>query len=92
MGLFTGSSTEAAPAAPLAQVQAIQQEIGLELAKANATELVNKLTENCFAACFAQPQALVTAGQETCTNQCVEKYMRAWNVVSKAYVARIQQQ
>ncbi|QLG72162.1 hypothetical protein HG535_0C05160 [Zygotorulaspora mrakii] len=66
----------------------LRNQITQELAVANATELVNKVTENCFKKCLNSPYA---DGNENCVDQCLAKYMRSWNVVSRAYIARIQQ-
>ena len=66
----------------------LKTQIAQELAVANASELVNKVTENCFEKCLSSPYA---NGEEGCVDQCLAKYMRSWNVISKAYVARIQQ-
>jgi len=72
--------------------QDIQNQISQELAIANATELVRTITENCFDKCVDTPQALFDSVQETCIAQCREKYMRSWNTISRAYIARIQNQ
>lgn len=66
----------------------LKNQIGQELAVANATELVNKATENCFAKCLKSPYS---DGNENCVDECLAKYMRSWNVVSRAYISRIQQ-
>ncbi|AAS50222.1 AAL144Cp [Eremothecium gossypii ATCC 10895] len=66
----------------------LKGQIAQELAVANATELVNKVTENCFEKCLMAPY---TSKQDTCVDQCLAKYMRSWNAISQAYVARIQQ-
>ncbi|CCH41218.1 hypothetical protein BN7_755 [Wickerhamomyces ciferrii] len=62
-GLF-GGSTGSNPAvssttvAPNSQVkEQLKAQIGQELAIANATELVNKITENCFEQCQREPFA-----------------------------------
>lgn len=89
MALF--GSTPAATQPALIKTQ-LQEQITQELAVANATELVNKITQNCFDKCVLQPQDQITAQQNTCVNQCLEKYMRSWNVISKTYVARIQKE
>lgn len=70
----------------------LQDQIKQELAVANATELVNKITQNCFDKCILQPQDQITPQQSGCVNQCLEKYMRSWNVISKTYIARIQKE
>ncbi|ODQ63841.1 putative mitochondrial import inner membrane translocase subunit [Nadsonia fulvescens var. elongata DSM 6958] len=69
----------------------IQEQISQELAIANATELVQKITENCFQNCVKNPGSTIDAAQKKCTEQCFEKYMHGWNLVSRAYITRIQQ-
>lgn len=68
--------------------QKLKEQIAQELAVANATELVNKTTESCFEKCLTSPYI---SPNEGCVDQCLAKYMRSWNVVSKAYIARIQE-
>lgn len=69
----------------------LQDQVAQELAIANATELVNKVTANCFDLCFPQPGPSISNGERECTKKCMEKYMHAWNLLSRTYVARIQQ-
>ncbi|KAK6200161.1 Tim10/DDP family zinc finger-domain-containing protein [Scheffersomyces amazonensis] len=96
MALF-GSSTAAASASspattPSQQLKKeIENQISQELAVANATELVSKITENCFEKCISQPANVLRPQEDQCVSQCLEKYMRSWNVISKAYITRIQQ-
>lgn len=58
-GLFGGSPSTPVTSAPLssssAVVDQLKQQIAQELAVANATELVNKMTENCFEQCQRAP-------------------------------------
>lgn len=89
--IFGGSSAPSGkPAASSpADIKAqLKTQIAQELAVANATELVNKVTENCFEKCLNAPYA---NSQDNCVDQCLAKYMRSWNAISKAYIARIQQ-
>ena len=93
-GLFGGSSSSAPVTATKVDSSAAEikekwkAQIAQELAVANATELVNKMTENCFEQCLKAPYQSTEDG---CVNQCLEKYMRAWNTISKTYIQRIQQ-
>lgn len=92
----SGSSKTEPQSTPISQSSAdikkqIQTNISQELAIANATELVNKITENCFEKCIIKPGSVLSASEQTCTKQCMEKYMQAWNTVSRAYISRIQQ-
>lgn len=70
----------------------LQNQISQELAAANASELVRTITENCFEKCILIPKDTLSPQELTCIAQCREKYMRSWNVISKAYVGRIQQE
>uniref|UniRef100_A0A060TDZ5 Mitochondrial import inner membrane translocase subunit n=1 Tax=Blastobotrys adeninivorans TaxID=409370 RepID=A0A060TDZ5_BLAAD len=84
-------STSSSSASNTELKKQIQEQISQELAVANATELVNKITENCFQSCFGVPGDSITAAEQTCTTQCMQKYMMAWNLISRSYIARIQQ-
>lgn len=100
-GNIFGSSSASKEAAPLststvsnknAEIKKqLESQIAQELAIANATELVNKITENCFDKCIPRPGPVITAPENECTRQCMEKYMYAWNLISKAYITRVQQ-
>ncbi|KAK9473340.1 TIM13 mitochondrial intermembrane space protein-like protein [Dipodascopsis tothii] len=91
--LFGGSSAPAAPANPaVAEAKAkLQAQIAQSLAVANARELVEKITSNCFSKCVPQPGPQLTAAESDCLAKCADKYMVSWNLVSKAYISRIQQ-
>ncbi|CAN6672379.1 mitochondrial import inner membrane translocase subunit Tim13p [Trichomonascus vanleenenianus] len=69
----------------------IQDQIAQELAITNATELVNKITENCFEKCIPVPGTSISPAEQDCTRKCMEKYMHAWNIISRSYISRIQQ-
>lgn len=69
-------------------VQKLKAQIQQELAIANATELVNKVGENCFEKCLTSPYS---SNNDVCIDQCLAKYLRSWNVISKTYIARIQE-
>ncbi|EKG10864.1 Mitochondrial inner membrane translocase complex Tim8/9/10/13-zinc finger-like protein [Macrophomina phaseolina MS6] len=70
---------------------AVMQQVRQEAAVANARQLVEKLNEHCFERCVPKPGTSLSKGEETCFSQCMEKYMSAWNVVSRQYVAKLQQ-
>ncbi|KAF4313725.1 protein translocase subunit [Botryosphaeria dothidea] len=70
---------------------AVMQQVRQEAAVANARQLVEKLNEHCFERCVPKPGTSLSKGEETCFTQCMEKYMSAWNVVSRQYIAKLQQ-
>jgi import inner membrane translocase subunit TIM13 len=95
MGFFGTSAPAASDNKVLSDSSSVKKEIqdliAQELAIANATELVSKITENCFDKCITQPSTSLNGQEDLCVNQCLEKYMRSWNVISKSYINRIQQ-
>jgi len=60
-----------------------------ELAVANAQELVNKAGERCYAKCVTKPGDSLSSSEQTCLTRCFERYMEAFNVVSRTYIARL---
>ena len=47
---------------------------------------------NCFGKCVPKPGSTLSAGEETCMTQCMEKYMAAWNTIGKEYTNRLQRE
>ncbi|KAG8627672.1 hypothetical protein KVT40_005155 [Elsinoe batatas] len=74
------------------QVQAFKDEIRKQAAVENARHLVEKLNEHCFAHCVPKPGTSLSSGETTCFTHCMEKYMAAWDTVSRQYVSKIQSQ
>ncbi|KAF1938078.1 hypothetical protein EJ02DRAFT_458159 [Clathrospora elynae] len=70
----------------------IMRQVQQEAAMQNARMLVEKLNEHCFERCVPKPGTSLSKGEEGCVTSCMEKYMGAWNTVSKQYVARIQRE
>jgi len=70
----------------------IMRQVQQEAAMQNARMLVEKLNEHCFERCVVKPGTSLSSGEEGCFKNCMEKYMSAWNTVSKQYVARIQKE
>ncbi|TKA70765.1 hypothetical protein B0A49_07284 [Cryomyces minteri] len=71
---------------------AIMNQIRQEAAVANARQLVEKLNEHCFEKCVPKPGTSLSSSESTCFTSCMEKYMTAWNTVSRRYIGHIQQQ
>jgi import inner membrane translocase subunit TIM13 len=75
-GLFGGSSATPVTATSVGnsgnpQIKdELKQQIAQELAVANATELVNKMTENCFEQCQKAPFA---NGEDVCITICMSE-------------------
>ncbi|ORX44755.1 hypothetical protein DM01DRAFT_1368795 [Hesseltinella vesiculosa] len=72
--------------------QEVMEQVRGELAMANAQELINKINEKCYLKCVPKPGARLESGEQQCLSKCMDRYMEAWNVVSRSYVNRIQRE
>lgn len=70
----------------------IIQRVKSELAVAQAQELINKTHDKCFAKCVPKPGPAFTDAEQTCMKRCIGRYMDAFNIVSKTYVTRINEE
>ncbi|EME45151.1 hypothetical protein DOTSEDRAFT_117937, partial [Dothistroma septosporum NZE10] len=70
--------------------QQLMDQVRQQAALANARALVEKLNEHCFERCVPRPGASLSSGESTCYTHCMEKYMSAWNTVSKQYLGHVQ--
>jgi len=68
----------------------LMTQVKQEAAMTNARQLIEKVNEHCFEKCVPKPGASLSSGETACFTNCMEKYMAAWNTVSRQYVARIQ--
>lgn len=80
---------EAAPPAN-AVAEEIKAKTATEIATADVSELVNNMTKSCYDLCFADPGDATTSTEKTCTKNCAQKFMAAWNTTSQEYVKRLQ--
>jgi len=60
-----------------------------ELALANAQELINKTNDKCFAKCVTKPSTSLSGSEETCLSRCFDRYMEAFNIISRTYAMRL---
>ncbi|KAK9432712.1 Tim10/DDP family zinc finger-domain-containing protein [Lipomyces doorenjongii] len=96
--LFGGSDKKDSGAAPTSgdssNVNSIkenlQAQILQEIALTNATELISKISNNCYEKCILNPGSSLSTADATCLDQCSEKYIQAWNTISRRYLARVQ--
>ncbi|KAJ5054436.1 uncharacterized protein L3040_000710 [Drepanopeziza brunnea f. sp. 'multigermtubi'] len=69
---------------------AVMNQVRQETAMTNARQLIERVNTHCFEKCVAKPGASLSSGETTCISQCMDKYMAAWNTVSRAYIDRLQ--
>ncbi|KAE9961340.1 protein translocase subunit [Venturia inaequalis] len=70
----------------------LMNQVRQEAAMINARQLIEKVNEHCFERCVPKPSSSLSSGEQTCFSACMEKYMAAWNTVSRQYVQRLQKE
>ncbi|KAK4561578.1 protein translocase subunit [Recurvomyces mirabilis] len=70
---------------------AIMDQIRQQAALSNARALIEKVNEHCFERCVPKPGSSLSSSETTCYTHCMEKYMAAWNTVSRTYLQHAQQ-
>jgi len=67
----------------------IMEQVKQQIAVVNAQELLTKMTQKCFTKCIIKPGSSLDSGEQKCVAMCMDRYMDAWNVVSRAYGNRL---
>jgi len=68
---------------------AVMDEVRNQLALANAQELINKMNEKCYTKCITKPGTSLSSSDEACLTRCMDRFMEAFNIVSRTYVSRL---
>ncbi len=74
------------------QKDELMEKVKQEIALANFQELLTKITEKCFKQCISKPGTSLDNSEQKCVAMCMDRYIDAYNTVSKAYSSRIQQE
>ncbi|CAG8452524.1 10622_t:CDS:2 [Ambispora leptoticha] len=72
--------------------KAVMDQVRSELAYANLQEIVTKINEKCFAKCISKPGHSLENSEKQCVAKCMDRYMESWNIVSRAYLSRVQRE
>ncbi|XP_075719076.1 mitochondrial import inner membrane translocase subunit Tim13 [Rhinoderma darwinii] len=71
---------------------AIMEQVKVQIAVANAQELLQRMTDKCFRKCIQKPGGSLDNSEQKCVAMCMDRYMDAWNTVSRAYNSRLQRE
>jgi len=74
------------------QKDELMRNVQAQVALANMQELLTKVTDKCFKKCVTSPGTSLAGSDQKCLAMCMDRYMDTFNLVSKAYVQRIQQE
>merc|ERR1712241_1404720 len=75
-----------------AQREEVMQTVQQQVALANMQELLVKVTDKCFKKCITSPGSSMGSSDQKCVAMCMDRYMDSFNLVSKAYTRRLQQE
>ena len=75
-----------------AQKEELMDQVKQQIAIANAQELLTKMSEKCFKKCINKPGTALDNSEQKCIAMCMDRYMDAWNLVSRTYSTRIQRE
>ncbi|KAG8003695.1 Mitochondrial import inner membrane translocase subunit Tim13-A [Nibea albiflora] len=67
----------------------IMEQVKVQIAVANAQELLQRMTDKCFKKCIGKPGSSLDNSEQKCIAMCMDRYMDAWNTVSRTYNSRI---
>lgn len=74
------------------QKEELMDQVKQQIAIANAQELLTKMSEKCFKKCINKPGTALDNSEQKCIAMCMDRYMDAWNLVSRTYSSRIQRE
>ncbi|XP_041040855.1 mitochondrial import inner membrane translocase subunit Tim13-A-like [Carcharodon carcharias] len=70
----------------------IMEQVKLQIAVANAQELLQRMTDKCFRKWISKPGSSLDNSEQKCIAMCMVRYMDAWNTVSRTYNAKLQRE
>ncbi|ORX74318.1 hypothetical protein DL89DRAFT_264235 [Linderina pennispora] len=74
------------------KVEEVKNQVRKEMAMANAQELINNINKHCYKMCLGNPGSSLSSTDEGCLGRCMDKFLASWDVVSRAYIGRVQQE
>ncbi|VEL38504.1 unnamed protein product [Protopolystoma xenopodis] len=75
-----------------AQKTQLMEQLKAEIAIASAKELLEKMSVKCFEKCITKPGSSFDNSEQKCVSLCMDRYIDSWNLVSKAFAARIKRE
>eukprot|EP01137_Pigoraptor_chileana_P034134 Opistho-2@26219 len=87
---FGAGPSASGASSPAGKREQIMEQVRMQMAVANAQELLQRMTEKCFTKCIYKPGTQLDGGEKTCLAKCMDRYTDAWNLVSRAYAGRLQ--
>ena len=80
---------------PTVNQETIQQSIKVLQLQAQMEQqefLVQTINDTCFKMCVQTPGSTVDSSQQKCLAKCIDRYVDAWNCISRSVTNKIRQQ
>uniref|UniRef100_A0A8C4RCH5 Mitochondrial import inner membrane translocase subunit n=1 Tax=Eptatretus burgeri TaxID=7764 RepID=A0A8C4RCH5_EPTBU len=71
---------------------ALMEQVKVQIAMANVQELIERVTDKCFKKCIGKPGTSLDNTEQKCIAMCMDRYMDAWNTVSRSYSTRLKRE
>lgn len=68
----------------------LEERVRGEMLRQVFQDLVQKVSDKCFEKCVTKPSSSLTSSEQTCLAKCMDRYIDAMGVVSKAMIDRQQ--
>jgi len=91
LGTSLGASTASSAPDMQRNKEAFMASVRNEMALLNAQQLINKCNEKCFQKCVTKPGTSLSGSEEACLSRCIDRYLEAFNIVSRAYTDRLKE-
>uniref|UniRef100_UPI00398E746B mitochondrial import inner membrane translocase subunit Tim13 n=1 Tax=Pristiophorus japonicus TaxID=55135 RepID=UPI00398E746B len=89
---FSSDFSSGGPSGGKVDAGVIMEQVKLQIAVANAQELLQRMTDKCFRKCIGKPGSSLDNAEQKCIAMCMDRYMDAWNTVSRTYNSRLQRE
>ncbi|KAI0749904.1 Tim10/DDP family zinc finger-domain-containing protein [Daedaleopsis nitida] len=91
-GLRDSPAPTSSPDEVAARMASIKSSIRNELALQNVQELMTKVSDKCYVKCVPKPGTSLSSSEEKCLAQCMDRYLEAFDIISRTYVARLKKE
>ncbi|XP_029204136.1 mitochondrial import inner membrane translocase subunit Tim13-like [Acropora muricata] len=91
-GFPSSSSSNSSSGLNGSQRAELMEQVKSQLLVASLQELLSKMSEKCFKKCIYKPGSQLDNSEQKCLSMCMDRYMDAWNTVSKTYQSRLQRE
>ncbi|KAM7444931.1 Mitochondrial import inner membrane translocase subunit Tim13 [Porites harrisoni] len=91
-GFSSSPSSSSGSGMDSAKRSELMDQVKSQLLVAQLQELLSKMSDKCFKKCIYKPGTQLDNSEQKCLSMCMDRYMDAWNTVSKTYTTRLQKE